>query len=93
MERSVEILHKLKQIFPQTVMLQLYYALVHMLPLCGIIIRGSCILLMYKKLKSLQNRAIRAVVDACFQDLVNPYYSKLKFLQIDDFPYIVNRIH
>ena len=36
--RSVEILNKLKQILPQTVMLQLYYALVHPLLLYGIII-------------------------------------------------------
>ena len=37
-----------------------------------------------QKLKSLQNRAIRAVVGAHFRDSVNPYYSRLKILQIDD---------
>ena len=36
-----------------------------------------------KKLKSLQNRAIRSVVGGHFRDSVNPYYSQLKILQID----------
>ena len=41
MARSVGILNKLKQTLPQTVMLQLYYALVHPLLLYGIIIWGA----------------------------------------------------
>ena len=82
--RSVEILNKLKQTLPQTVMLQLYYALVHPLLLYGIIIWGATYPTYLQKLKSLQNRAIRAIVGAHFRDSVNPYYSQLKILQIDD---------
>ena len=37
-----------------------------------------------EKLKSLQNRAIRADVAAHFRDSANTYYSRLKILQIDD---------
>ena len=47
--RIVGILNKLKQTFSKTVMLLLYYALVHSLLLCGIIIREARILLIYKK--------------------------------------------
>ena len=82
--RSVGILNKLKQTLSQTVMLQLYYALVHSLLLYGIIIWGATYPTYLQKLKFLQNRGIRAIVDAHFQDLVYPYYSQLKILQIDD---------
>ena len=51
-------------------MLQLYHALVHRVLLHGMIIWGTI-----QKLKSVQNGAIRAVVDAHFRDSVNPYYS------------------
>ena len=84
MARSVGILNKLKQTLPQTVMLQLCYALVHPLQVYGIIIWGATYPTYLQKLKSLQNRAIRAIVGAHFRDSVNPYYSQLKTLQIDD---------
>ena len=64
--RLVGILNKLKQTLPQTVMLQLYYALVHPLLLYGIIIWGATYPTYLQKLKSLQNRAIRAIVGAHF---------------------------
>ena len=82
--RSVGILNKLQQTLPQTVMLLFYYALVHPLLLYDIIIWGATYLTYLQKLKSLQNRAIRAIVGAHFRDLVNPYFSQLKILQIDD---------
>ena len=50
----------------------------------GISIWGATYSIYLQKLKSLLNRAIRAVVGARFRDLVNPYYSQLKILQIDD---------
>ena len=46
--RSVGILNKLKQTLPQTVVLQLYYALVHPLILFMIIVWEPRILLIYK---------------------------------------------
>ena len=65
-------------------MLQFYYAFVHPLLLCGIIVWGATYPTYLQKLKSQQNRAIRAIVDAHFRDSVNLYYSQLKILQIDD---------
>ena len=84
MARSVRILNKLKQTLPQTVMLQLYYALVHPLLLYGIIIWGAKYPTYLQKLKSLQNRAIRTIVRAHFRDSVNLYYFQLKILQSND---------
>ena len=55
-------------------MLQLYYALVNPLLLYSIIIWGATYPTYLQKLKSLQNRVIRAVVGAHFRDSVNPYY-------------------
>ena len=60
------------------------YALAHLLLLYGIIIRGATHSTYLQKLKSLQNRAFRAVVGAHFRDSMNRYYSELKILQIDD---------
>ena len=56
------ILNKLKQTLPQTVMLQLYYALVHSLLLYGIIIWGATYPIYLQKLKPLQNQAIKTIV-------------------------------
>ena len=82
--KRVVLLNKLKQTLPQTVMLQLYYALVLPLLLYGMIIWGATYPTYLQKLKFLQNRAMRTIVGAHFQDSVNPYYSQLKILQIDD---------
>ena len=65
-------------------MLQLYYALVYPLLLYGVIILEATYPTYLQKLKSLQNRAIRAIVGAHFRDSVDPYYFQLKILQIDD---------
>ena len=64
--RSVGILIKLRQTLPQTVMLQLDYALAHPLLLYGIIIWGATYPTYLQKLKSLQNLEIRAIVGAHF---------------------------
>ena len=61
MARSVGILNKLTQTFPQIVTLQFYYAIAHLLLSYGIYGK-PCILVIQRK--SSQNRAIRAVVGA-----------------------------
>ena len=58
---SVRILSKLKHFFPQNITLQLYYALVHPFSSYGSIILGATYPTYIKRLKSLQNRTIRAV--------------------------------
>ena len=79
---SVGILPKLKHFFPQNIMQQIYYALVHPFLSYGIIIWGATYHTYIKRLKSLQNPAIRAVARCHYRDEVNPHYNQFKILQI-----------
>ena len=81
--RSVGILSKLKHFFPQNIMLQLYYALVHPFLSYGIIIWGATYPTYIERLKSLQNRAIRAVARCHYRDEVKLFYNQFRILQID----------
>ena len=73
--RSVGILSKLKHFFPQNIMLQLYYALVHPFLSYGIIIWGTTCPTYIKRLKSLQNRVIQAVARCHYRDEVKLFYN------------------
>ena len=72
---SVGILSKLKHFFPHNIMLQLY-ALVHPFLSYGIIIWGATYPTYIKRLKSLQNRAIRAVARCHYRDEVKLFYNQ-----------------
>ena len=76
--RSAGILNKLNQTLPQSVMLQLYNALIYPLLLYTIIIWGATYPTYLQNLKLPQNQAIRAVVNAHFRDSINLYYSQFK---------------
>ena len=82
--RFIGILFKLKHFFPQNFMLQLYYALVHPFLSYGIIIWEATYATYIKRLKSLQNRAIRAVAKCHYRDEVKLFYNQFRILQIDD---------
>ena len=82
--RSVGILSKLKQFFPQNIVLQLYYVLVQPFLSYGIIIWGATYPTYIKTLKSLQNRAIRAVARCHYRDQVKLCNNQFRILQIDD---------
>ena len=82
--RSVGILSKLKKIFPQKNLLQLYSALIHPLLLYGIIIWGSSYPSYLKKLKTLQNKAVRIITGSHFRDSAIPIYNSINILQIDE---------
>ena len=84
MAHAVGILTKLKHFFPQNIMLQLYYASVHPFLSYGIIIWGATYLTYIKRLKSLENRAIRAVARCHYRDEIKLFYNQFRILQIDD---------
>ena len=67
---SVGMLSKLKHFFPQNIMPQIYYASVHPFLSYGIIIWGATYPTYIKRLKSLLNRAIRAVARYHYRDEV-----------------------
>ena len=82
--RSIGTLSKLRHFFPQNIMLQLYYALVHPFLSYGIIIWGGTYPTYIKRLKSLQNRAIWAVARCHYRVEVKLFYNQFRILQIDD---------
>ena len=82
--RSVGIVSKLKHFFPQNIILQLYYAVVHPFVSFGIIIWGATYPTYIKRLKSLQNRALRTVARCNYRGEVKLFYTQFKILQIDD---------
>ena len=65
-------------------MLQLYHAVVHPLMLCGIIIWWAIYPSYLKRLKTLQNRAIKIVALSHYRDNANSFYSQFNILLIDD---------
>ena len=69
--RSVGILSKLKHFFPQNIVLQLYFALVRPFFSYGITIWKATYPTYIKILKSLQNRAIKAVARFHYREEVN----------------------
>ena len=75
---------KFKHFFPQNILLQLCYTLVHSQLLYGIIIWGNTFLTYMRKLTALQNRAVKVISGAHFWNSVKPLYVQYKILQIDD---------
>ena len=73
-----------KKVEEHCIMLQLYYAIVHPFLYYGIIIWGATYPIYVKRLKSLQNRAIRAVARCHYRNEVKLFYNQSKILQIDD---------
>ena len=74
-----------KALFFQNNALQCYHALVHTFLSYGITIwEATYPVYVFKRLKFLQNRAIRTVARFHYRDQENPYHIHLKILQIDD---------
>jgi len=65
-------------------LLQLYYSIFHCHLQYGIIIWGSTFKTYLSKLEKLQNKAVKVIGGASWQDRATPYYSKLQILKICD---------
>jgi len=77
-------MYRLNNIFPQSVILQLYYALVHPILSYGLIIWRSTFSSYLQKLIILQNKAIRCVSGANYRQSAKPLPPKLQILMIED---------
>ena len=75
--RVIGILYKLKNTFPQIILKQLYFALIHPLLLYGIITWESTFSTHLHRLQILQNKAVRAVVNAHYHDSAKPILANL----------------
>ena len=83
LSKSLKILYKLKPILPQNALLKLYYSMVHSHVLYGLVVWGSTFPYL-KKLKSIQNKAIKVIGGGNYLNRVTPYYSKLNILKLPD---------
>ena len=81
---GVGILYKIKIFFPTSTLLCVYYSLVHTHLSYGIIIWESTYKSHLEKLSSLQNKAIRAVGGAEWNESSSPLFYKFKALKFYD---------
>ena len=77
--RSVGILNKLKYFLPSSVLLKLYYSLIHSHFNYGLVVWGSTYPTNLNKLKLFQNKAIRIVTSSHGQLALNLYTLKQMF--------------
>ena len=75
---------KLKHVLPAKVLCTLYYSIIHPHLLYGIAIWGTTFKSYLKRLSSLQNRAIKQIVDCHRQSNANPCYAQLNILKLND---------
>ena len=83
--RTVGIISKIRQYLPETALLKIYYAQIHSHLLFGLIIWGSTFPTYIKKLITLQNKAVKFIRAAKFDDSFSPYYKRLKIVKLKDF--------
>ena len=68
-------------------MLTLYYSLVHTHSLYAILLWDSTYPTHLKKLKILQNRALKIICKAAIKTQITPQYLKFLILKLDDIPF------
>ena len=73
-------MRNLKQILPRKTLRSLYYTIIHLFLLYCITIWG----LLMKRLKSLQNNAVKVIAGAQYLDDSAAYYKQLNILKIED---------
>ena len=75
---------KLTQVLPAKALCTLYYSMIHPHLLYGIAIWGATFKSYLKRFSSLQNRAIKQIVDCHWQSNANPCYAQLNILMLND---------
>ena len=82
--RSIGIMTKLRHVLPAKALCTLYYSVIHPHLLYGITIWGTTFKSCLKRLSSLQNRAIKQIVDCHWQSNANPCYAQLNILKLNN---------
>ena len=82
--RNIGILFKLNKVLSISALKTLYYALVHTLLFYGIIIWGSTNNSYLTKLRSLQNKALKAIGHLGWRTSPEHLYRKFKILKLND---------
>ena len=84
LSRNVGILFKLNKDLPTSALITLYYALVHPFLFYGISVWRSTNKTFFTKLRSLQNKALKAIGHLGWHVSPKHLYSKFKILKLDD---------
>ena len=80
--RSLGVMCKLRNVLPPKALLVLYYSMIHPHLLYGITIWGNTYEKYLKRLRTLQNKAVKVLGCGRWQDHASAYYSQLKYLKI-----------
>ena len=83
LSRYAGVLTKLKHCLPKSALIALYYGIVFLHPLYGIIIRGSTYPTYLNKLQTIQNKAIRAISGSGWHVHVTLLYYEHKILKVN----------
>lgn len=81
---SLYAINKIKHLVPENTLKALYYTLVYPHLTYGITLWGSTYNVHINKLRVMQNKIIRAMLNANFTDPSKPLYAKLQILRLDD---------
>ena len=82
--RSLGVMCKLKNVLPPKVLLVLNYSMIHPHLLYGITIWESTYKKYLKRLRTLQNKAVKVLSGGTWQDHASFYYSQLNILKLED---------
>ena len=82
--RSLGVITKLKQIFPRKTFRSLYYTTIHPYLLYGTTLWGNTYVTQLKRLKSLQNKAVKIFAGGLYLDDSAACYKQLNILKIGD---------
>ena len=82
--RSLGVMCKLKNVLPPKALLVLYYSMIHSHLLYGITIWEYTYEKYLKRLKTLQNKAVKVLGGGRWQDHASAYYSQLNILKLED---------
>ena len=82
--RSLDVMCKLKNVLPPKALLVLYYFMIQPHLLYGIIIWGNTYEKYLKRLRTLQNKAVKVLGGGRWQDHAFAYDSQLNILKLED---------
>ena len=82
--RSLGVMRKLRNVLPPKALLVLDYFMIHPHLLYGITIWGNTYEKYLKRLRTLQNKAVKVLGGGRWQDHASAYYSQLNILKLED---------
>ena len=82
--KSIGMIYKIKRLCPQRVQMSLYYSLIYSHLCYGVCVWGNADDTYLEKIRTIQNKAIRMISGADFNDHAPPLYKKLNLLNLDE---------